>query len=167
MLLSTRSYTFSAGVLHGSGTHKKLLQTDNHANNIEPQNPLRRKSQLEKERKMRLSTSHVLKIGSEGSNAGFTFELAKVRMTRRQAEIVRKLFVQDPVAEVAEGPHAYSKERGKTGPASKYLSRSEFEAIRTIGVRLGTRGELAATACDFCLHCVKLEALNAAGRRIR
>ena len=113
---------------------------------------------------MRLKTSHTVRIASEDSNTGITFDLAKVKMTRRQAQIVRKLFVQDPIADVAAEEHSYSREKGKDGPASKYLTRSEFNAVRVIGVRLGTRGALAETVCDFCLHCVKLEALNARGR---
>ena len=52
-------------------------------------------------------------------------------------------------------------ERGKDGPGLRYLTPAEFESIRRLGVRLGTKGELLAAQCDFCLHCVKLEALQA------
>jgi hypothetical protein len=78
-----------------------------------------------------------------------------------------KLFAQNPVAEVAEEGHSFAAERGMDGPASKYLTRDEFESIRALGVRLGTSGVLAAAQCDFCLHCVKLEARPEFGEAVR
>jgi hypothetical protein len=108
---------------------------------------------------MELKSSHVIMLAAEDGAARIAFDLATVNMSAAQAKVVRKLFSQDPVAILAEGEHRLSKEKGKPGPASRYLSSDEFESIRALGVRLGTKGELAATACDFCLHCVKLEAL--------
>lgn len=107
-------------------------------------------------------TTHVVTLGGPG-NAMLTFDLASVSMTPEQEVIVRKLFSQRPALVATEGLHAAHEEAGKPGPASQYLTQAEFESIRNLGVRLGTKGVLAATACDFCLHCVKLEAMPAAG----
>jgi hypothetical protein len=87
------------------------------------------------------------------------FDLARVKMTPEQRRIAGKLFSQNPTVVVTTEEHRHDLERGKDGPALEYLTRNEFETIRQIGVRLGTAGDLVATACDFCLHCVKLEAL--------
>jgi hypothetical protein len=106
--------------------------------------------------------SHRVTIGGTG-NAFISFDLASVNMTPEQAAIVLKLFNQNPVAVAAEDGHSAAREAGKAGPASKYLSPDEFESIRKLGVRLGTQGVLAAAQCDFCLHCVKLEALPGGG----
>ncbi|MFM0330106.1 hypothetical protein [Paraburkholderia strydomiana] len=107
-------------------------------------------------------TSYFVTLGGSGA-ATLSFDLGELNMTPEQEAVVRKLFSQNPVAMSSEGEHAANREAGKEGPASKYLSAAEFESIRTLGVRLGTQGVLAATACDFCLHCVKLEALPNSG----
>lgn len=107
-------------------------------------------------------TTHVVTLGGAGA-AMLTFDLASVSMTPEQEVVVRKLFSQRPVLIATEGPHSARDETNKPGPASQYLTPAEFECIRKLGVRLGTQGVLAATACDFCLHCVKLEALPLAG----
>lgn len=103
-------------------------------------------------------TSHLVTLASNGAVA-FSFDLSSVNMTPKQAAIVKKLFSQNPVAVATNGNHSASGEAGKNGPASKYLTPTEFESIRKLGVRLGSHGDLVATACDFCLHCVKLEAM--------
>jgi hypothetical protein len=95
------------------------------------------------------------------------FDLQRLKMTEAQRKIAMKLFAQNPVAEVAEEGHSFAAERGMDGPASKYLTRDEFESIRALGVRLGTSGVLAAAQCDFCLHCVKLEARPEFGEAVR
>ena len=86
--------------------------------------------------------------------ANFVFDLHKIKMTSDQRSIVAKLFSKNPTPLISEDDHVSHDD----GPASKYLSRAEFTSIRELGVRLGTSGVVAMTACDFCLHCVKLEA---------
>ena len=106
----------------------------------------------------RTQLAHAITVRSEDGLVSLTFDLRGVQMSREQEAIVLKLFSQDPIAEVAVEEHLHSRERGKEGPGSKYLSFEEFESIRELGVRLGTGGDLVAAQCDFCLHCVKLEA---------
>jgi hypothetical protein len=91
-------------------------------------------------------------------------DLKRVKMTDKQRAIVQKLFAQSPITECTEGEHSYAAERGTDGPGSKYLTKDEFESIRELGVRLGTSGTLAAAQCDFCLHCISLEAKPELGR---
>lgn len=102
--------------------------------------------------------SHTVSLSSENGAATINFDLNRVKMTLEQKQVVLKLFRQNPVAVITQGDHTHAMEKGKSGPASKYLDAEEFESIRQLGVRLGTEGELAAAQCDFCLHCVKLEA---------
>jgi len=97
-------------------------------------------------------------IRSDDGAVLMTFDLHNVEMSSEQRAIVMKLFEQQPVALVAVQEHRHVSEHGKEGPGSRYLDFAEFESIRELGVRLGTGGDLVATACDFCLHCVKLEA---------
>jgi hypothetical protein len=101
-------------------------------------------------------------------NAAVTLhiDLQRLNMTDRQRAIVQKLFALNPIAEVAEAGHSHAAERGKDGPASKYLTREEFDSVRELGVRLGTSGVLAHAQCDFCLHCVSLEAKPDLGRAV-
>ena len=103
--------------------------------------------------------SHSIRLSSDDGAVELAFDLKNVSMTKEQEKIVLKLFSQNPIASVATEKHTHEKEKGMPGPGSKYLSKDEFESIRKLGVRLGTKGELVATACDFCLHCVKLEAM--------
>ncbi|MDR5760485.1 hypothetical protein [Caballeronia sp. LZ035] len=112
--------------------------------------------------RLQTRTSYFVTLGGVG-HATLAFDLATVDMTPEQDAIVRKLFSQNPVAVAADGEHVAAREAGQEGPASKHLTPAEFESIRKLGVRLGTQGVLSATACDFCLHCVKLEALPNAG----
>lgn len=98
-------------------------------------------------------------LQAPGSHVEISFDLDRVEMTDEQRAIVGKLFAQNPTALVATDEHTHAAESGRDGPARKYLSASEFESIRKLGVRLGSHGALAAAQCDFCLHCVKLEAL--------
>ncbi len=109
---------------------------------------------------LRSKVSHYVALGNEDS-VFINFDLDRVPMTEEQRRTVLKLFSQNPVLVVTDEEHRHSQERGMNGPASQYLTTDEFESIRELGVRLGTRGELVATVCDFCLHCVKLEALPA------
>lgn len=102
--------------------------------------------------------SQTVTVASDDGSVALSFDLANVEMTDDQAVIVRKLFAQHPSARVAVEEHFHAQERGKHGPGADYLEFKEFERIRELGVRLGTKGDLVATACDFCLHCVKLEA---------
>lgn len=95
------------------------------------------------------------------------FDIDQLDLDDKLRKVVHKLFSQNPTAEVAVDEHSHTRERGKEGPASRYLTREEFESVRTLGVRLGTSGVLAATACDFCLHCVKLEARPELGRSLQ
>jgi hypothetical protein len=106
----------------------------------------------------RVGLSEALTVRSEDNAITMTFDLANVEMSDEQAVIVRKLFGQHPDALVATTEHRHARERGKPGPGARYLPFEEFEAIRELGVRLGTDGDLVALVCDFCLHCVKLEA---------
>jgi hypothetical protein len=92
-------------------------------------------------------------LGSPNPAASIVFDLQRLKMTDKQRATAYKLFSQNPVASISEGEHVSHEE----GPASKYLSKEEFASVRELGVRLGTSGVVAATACDFCLHCVKLE----------
>jgi hypothetical protein len=105
---------------------------------------------------MRLA--QTVSIASADGSVSLSFDLSHVEMTDEQAVIVHKLFSQHPTALVAVEDHLHAQERGKHGPGADYLEFAEFERIRELGVRLGTKGDLVATACDFCLHCVKLEA---------
>jgi hypothetical protein len=105
------------------------------------------------------SISQELSLESGDGIVGMTFDLQGVAMTKEQEAIVLKLFRQSPTAVLSDGQHRHDREAGKEGPASQYLTVDDFEAIRRLGVRLGTHGDLVALACDFCLHCVKLEAL--------
>jgi hypothetical protein len=102
--------------------------------------------------------SQKVSVASEDGSVTLSFDLANVEMTPDQAAIVHKLFSQHPSARVAVDEHRHAQERGMHGPGADYLDFAEFEQIRELGVRLGTGGDLVATACDFCLHCVKLEA---------
>lgn len=103
-------------------------------------------------------TQNVTMRSGDGT-VSMTFDLAAVDMTGEQAVLVQKLFRQNPTAEVTTEPHRHEDERGKEGPGSRYLDMEEFAQVRELGVRLGVDGDLVATACDFCLHCVKLEAM--------
>lgn len=119
---------------------------------------------MESESKMSGNTlqgrlSHAIRLSSNDGAVDLAFDLKNVSMTKEQEAIVLKLFDQKPVGIVTEEDHSHEKEKGMEGPGSKYLTKQEFESIRKLGVRLGTRGILVATICDFCLHCVKLEAL--------
>jgi len=105
-------------------------------------------------------------LSSANPAAELHFDLNRIKMTDAQKAIVQKLFAQQPIAEVVEDGHSHAAERGKDGPASKYLTKDEFASIRELGVRLGTSGVLAAAQCDFCLHCVKLEARPDLGQAI-
>ncbi|WON74464.1 hypothetical protein [Nitrosospira sp. Is2] len=109
--------------------------------------------------KMDTPPSKRITLESGDGIVGITFDLKSVKMTEEQQAIVEKLFSQEPIAVVTEEDHTYELEKNKEGPARKYLTQAEFESIRQLGVRLGTKGELKAAQCDFCLHCVKLEAL--------
>ena len=111
---------------------------------------------------MQMRTTHRISLSASNGDVEICFDLEKVPMTKEQEVIVRKLFSQSPMAVVADVEHVHNQESGKEGPASQYLSAVEFEKIRKLGVRLGTQGALAAAQCDFCLHCVKLEALPSA-----
>lgn len=108
---------------------------------------------------IRSQTVHLVSLSNDDGSVTINFDLSKINMTREQEATVLKLFSQNPTAVVTEEEHLHAREKGQEGPASQYLSRHEFESIREFGVRLGTRGDLVALACDFCLHCVKLEAL--------
>ena len=108
---------------------------------------------------MQTKQSRQLELHSSDGSVTLRFDLQSIKMSDEQRRIVDKLFAQSPAASIALEGHRQSAEAGKPGPASRYLEPHEFEAIRKLGVRLGTKGELVATACDFCLHCVKLEAI--------
>lgn len=107
---------------------------------------------------MTAELSQGVTLRSEDGSISMTFDLANVDMSDEQARLVRKLFAQRPKPRIAIEEHLHARERGKPGPGSEYLPFEEFEQIRELGVRLGTSDDLAAIACDFCLHCVKLEA---------
>lgn len=111
-----------------------------------------------------LHSRTTVTLSSPNPAVEMQFDVRRLRMTEQQRAIVYKLFSQNPVAEVAPEDHSHAEETGKKGPASRYLTRDEFESIRQLGVRLGTSGVIAMTACDFCLHCVKLEAMPDLGR---
>lgn len=104
--------------------------------------------------------SRMINLYSDDRAINLGFDLGKVQMSKEQETIVLKLFSQNPTAVVTTDKHLHEEERRKEGPASQYLTSAEFESIRQLGVRLGTKGELVETACDFCLHCVKLEGIR-------
>jgi len=106
----------------------------------------------------RLEGDNTVVVQSDNPAVSMSIDLRRLKMTDQQRATVRKLFAQNPVTECTEEDHYSAAELGKEGPGSKYLEPEEFESIRELGVRLGTSGTLAAAQCDFCLHCISLEA---------
>jgi hypothetical protein len=118
------------------------------------------KEQNSENKELKSSISHEVHLSSTNGATEVSFDLNKIKMTNEQEAIVLKLFKQNPIAYLTDSDHSHENEKGLPGPGSKYLNSDEFEIIRHLGVRLGTKGELTAAVCDFCLHCVKVEPLQ-------
>ncbi|WP_183580370.1 hypothetical protein HDF18_13080 [Mucilaginibacter sp. X5P1] len=119
------------------------------------------KANVNLEMKSSLITSTNVVTLETDPTSSVSFDLQKVKMTSEQHKIVIKLFSQNPSMIAADEEHSPADEQGKEGPGSKYLSRDEFESIRTLGVRLGpvTNQPLAVIA-DFCIHAIILPKLK-------
>ncbi len=89
-----------------------------------------------------------------------SFDLKKIKMTAKQEEIVTKLFAQQPKAVLAPEGHSAEQEKGMPGPGSAYLSKDEFEQIRTLGVRFADSAAPLTVFMDFCLHVAILPSLR-------
>jgi hypothetical protein len=115
---------------------------------------------MDTKNKPKLHTSlsgNTLNVFSTDKAVNLSFDLEKVKMSKEQKDIVHKLLNQNPIGEASLEVDPSDQQ---IGPGSKYLTAEEFESIRKLGVRLGTGGDVsvsAATACDFCLHCVALQ----------
>jgi hypothetical protein len=110
-----------------------------------------------------IKTQKSIRLSVPSSPVELVFNLHELKMSREQRQTLEKLFAQNPEGVVSEETHTRAEERGKDGPARKYLTKEEFASIRELGVRLGTSGVAAAIACDFCLHCVKMDPLAELG----